>query len=84
MNTQTATEPLSWHQTAAIRREYRLRKKAAHIRRPDYIRTGLAYCGHYEPSVYVERENAHNLASRVCKKCARAAELDRIAKEVQP
>lgn len=75
MNTKTAIEPLSWHQAAAIRREYRLRKKTAHIRRPDYIRTGLSYCGQYQPPFYVDREHAHNPANRTCQKCARAIPL---------
>jgi hypothetical protein len=63
---------MNWHQQAAARRAYRLRKLSAHILADDYIRTGCSLCGRTNQPVTVGREHAHNPLNRTCKKCLAA------------
>lgn len=67
---------MNWHQQAAARRTYRLRNHPAHILRPDFIQTGLAYCGEKEPPVWVEPEHRDNPKNKTCKKCKAEYELE--------
>jgi len=58
----------NWHQSNAIRTNYRNRKKAAHI--VDNSRYGFfALCGQYSPIVTVDKEYANNPKNKTCKKC---------------
>jgi hypothetical protein len=62
---------LNWHQQNALRQAYRLRNCKAHIRADDYIQTGRALCGQFEPRVHVDAKHAGNPANNVCAKCAK-------------
>lgn len=59
----------NWHQMKARKHAYRLRNYSAHIRAENYIQTGKALCGQYEPKVYVLPEDARHPANNTCKKC---------------
>lgn len=70
----TSTEPLSWHQSNAIRRDYRLRNRPAHIRRHDWIRSGRMLCGATFAPVTIEPEHRNNPSNKPCAHCKRIAD----------
>jgi hypothetical protein len=65
---------LSWHQTQAIRRQWRTRNLPAHIEGADWLRTGKALCGVKNPRVRIDAEHRHNPENKSCKRCAAIAE----------
>lgn len=65
---------LSWHQQNAIRRAYRLRNHAAHIKGPDFIATGLMLCGRKDSPVTIEPQHRENPINNCCLACKRAAD----------
>lgn len=63
---------MNWHQQNAAARERRFRNHAAHIHRPDFLTTGLCWCGAKDPPVYVDPEHAHKEHNKTCQKCLQA------------
>lgn len=68
--------PLTWHQSAAIRRNYRLRNRPAHIRRPDWIRSGRMLCGREDSQapVTIAADKRGNPDNKPCAHCKRIAD----------
>ena len=65
---------LTWHQQSAARRNYRLRNRSAHIKRPDFILSGLMLCGRKDSPVTIDPEHRANPANKCCLACKRAAD----------
>jgi hypothetical protein len=78
MDTPHNPEPRSWHQRAADRRHWRLRKHSAHIAADDYLRTGKMLCGCKDPPVTVDAEYRHNPENRTCARCKALADKARL------
>jgi hypothetical protein len=68
------TEPLSWHQHNAIRRNYRLRNRSAHIKANGWTSSGLMLCGLKDAPVTIDPEHRKNPANKPCARCVRIAD----------
>jgi hypothetical protein len=73
-----AMNDLSWHQTQAIRRQFKTRNLPAHIEGGDYIRTGKALCGTENPRVRIDAAHRHNPENKCCKRCLVIANMKKL------
>lgn len=67
-------ETLSWHQQNAIRRNYRLRNRSAHIRANNFISTGKMLCGRKDSPVTIDPEHRNDPVNKPCAHCKRIAD----------